>query len=256
VQNNHHEIAGRRGCRLYQGFPIEKSGKTKCEFRVFPIAARLARGVEFSEKALRKPAPEDAVKTLLLVVLLALPTVLHAETSFGPAYAPVGADFLGVRFGQAPSEDMVCTRGPCAEARRSLDHNSRVRILTSYKRAVDSSFLGPVEIASPRYDFFEDRLVRVMFRIECEKDSAAACVSSVLTSLGSGAELILLEKIVRQASAADQPIRQSIYRLQPGIVVMVDYPGRNDRWESPLVQIYDEHLMEKLRRAANPNYGH
>ena len=195
------------------------------------------------------------MKILLLAALLFLPAVTQAADVYGPVQAQAADfNFQGMHFGDSPYEDMICIRGPCSDAPWSIDHNSEVDLLTSYRRTRDLSFLGLVGISSPRYDFFDNRLVRVMFSLDCRQDSAEVCTEAVLSFFDRRFGIVPGEENQR-AISADRD-RVSVYRMFSDVILTVHHATPETRRRNAFIRIYDEELMNELRTRANPNYGH
>lgn len=195
------------------------------------------------------------MKIILLAILLLMPGVTQAETIFGPAQVETpGFDFQGLRFGQSPPEDMICIRGVCGdETAKSVGHNPDARILASYKRAQDLSFLGRIEISAPQYDFFENQLVRVMFTVDCRKAEQSRCLEEIVQHLTSRDAVVPRDEFHRVLTDGSE-IQFTAYEILSGIIMEIHQGTVAGRRKKPIVKIFDEKLMTKVRVAANPNY--
>ena len=188
---------------------------------------------------------------LLLFLILVVPLPVSAQGWDDPA--PALFVFQGIGFGEPPSADMICTRGDCPPGRESLTVNPHPEILTSYRRSVDLTHLAGVAISAPEYDFFDNRLTRIKFYLQCEAESAQACIEAVEFDLRTRYQATFLEEfhIFQGAGEEHRGVRCA---AEPGIFIDIHQFKRAGRWLEPIVKISDHALMEEARRAAYPDY--
>ncbi len=191
------------------------------------------------------------ILSLLLFLVLVVPLPVCAQDWVDQA--PAKFVFQGIGFGAPPAADMICTRGECPPGRESLTVNRHPRILTSYRRSVDLTHFSGVAISAPEYDFFDNRLTRIKFHLQCDAESAQACIEAVEFDLRTRYQATFLEEyhIVLGPGEEHRGVRCA---AEPGVFIDIHQYKRAGHWFEPVVKISDHALMEEARRAAYPDY--
>lgn len=185
---------------------------------------------------------------ILVVLIFACPLTAQEIRS---QTAPL--EFQGLRFGQPLHDDMLCTKGPCTFAQQGKIINKSESLISTYIKPNDITHYNFIEISSPKYDFWENRLVQVRFEIMCEPGKAESCIDSVYNGLNRQYAPIFIKEISKQKSSQDE-FKVKFYRTKSGEIIEVHRYKRRAKWTAPFVKIYNKELMDKVRFAANPNY--
>jgi len=185
-----------------------------------------------------------------VIALLGLALTLQAETEL--PFGVSGLDFGGVTLGQAPDKEMVCTRGPCfsVEGGEAVEiPQSRQYVFSIYKKPLDITHYGRVEVAAPQYYFYDNQLFQILVKVQCAADELDSCLDRITAQLNEDYELKPGYSLTTERSVLKE------FRTESGAVITVSYreqiPGEPD-W--PTVKIYDKTLMDQVRGALNPNY--
>lgn len=152
----------------------------------------------------------------------------------------------GIQFGTAPLPDMICIKGTCLDDLASGERTNR--LFVSYNKPLDLTHFGEVAISSPQYDYFEDQLFRISFKLLCRSGREDSCLVKVADELNYDYGLTPVQGTSQESNLSDF-INRDFY-TDSGLVVRLS-------WESgqgALAEIYDLPLMDTVRSTANPNY--
>lgn len=143
---------------------------------------------------------------------------------------------------------MFCVNGACATG----DGPAKKSIFTGYKKPLDLTRFGGVDISSPRYDFYNGQLVRIVFELECEKKEADRCTNRLVRALD---DLYGLDHVTMR-ELKPTPHRPGRVRqfLTPGDVMIEIRTGEDASSGRPLVKIYDKWMMDSIRMTVNPDF--
>lgn len=160
--------------------------------------------------------------------------------------------FQGLRFGQPPLDDMICTKGVAAVEQQGRVVRSQRSIVSSYKKRKDITHFNRVQISAPNYDYWQDQLFRVHFEVLCDSGNAELCMDSVYDGLDDQYGLKFLDETSGQLSEQDE-INVEYYLTDAGDIV--EFHHNVTRGTLLLyVKIYNKDLIDTVRLAANPKY--
>jgi hypothetical protein len=187
---------------------------------------------------------------LLLLLLQPLTGAMATTGSLGGAPAAAEFEFGGLRFGQGAPREMVCVGGACIETE---DGKPSKNPIASYKFPRDITFYGGVEISPPVYDFFEEQLIRVRFRLLCPPKKADQCSDDVLAALDEAFGMTAREQSTEELSSG-LSVTGRLGLLGSGDIVLLSRERISGAWRDPHVSIENPGRMDELRRALNPAY--
>jgi hypothetical protein len=184
------------------------------------------------------------MRLILLACVLLFPCLAQAEvqTTFGT-----------MTFGQPPEDGMICVVGPCSSEQLRADIRHNKIDLSDYIKPTDITNYGGWQISSPVYSFFEGRLVRVVFNIQCDKDQAQRCMKEVADALDLEYGLELLENFMMEFDET-LSIEAQTYKTGDDTVIYIGFNNSISRANSPTVFIQSHSMMEKMRKSINPDY--
>lgn len=189
----------------------------------------------------------------MVMFLLALAGTLNAGDIDYENMQANSLEFEGLRFGQPPLADMICTRGICPSGQQGKVVKKNESIVSTYKKEKDITHYNRIEISAPKYDFWENHLARVIFEVECAPETAEVCIDTVYDNLDSHYGLTWLDEVLASPSFKDE-FMVNFYMTDSGEIVEIHRYKRMGKWEHPFVRIYNKDFMDAIRIAANPNY--
>ncbi len=157
--------------------------------------------------------------------------------------------FGDIGFGDPPTQDMLCVGGPCDETTSSTAAKINDSILLSYQRSVDRTHLGSVAITTPRYDFHDNRLIRIQFNLICPPENLQSCAERLTHKLDDHYGLTLL-----QSPKTESSLPTGLYQSDSGEVV--SFFASKIEEDTPMlsVRFYNKPIMDEVRTEANPAY--
>lgn len=191
-------------------------------------------------------------KLYWVLIVLILASAFCAGSGFSADRPKSTFQFQGLRFGQPPIDDMICTKGIAAVEQRGRVVRSIRSIISRLKKIKDITHFNRVEISAPNYDFWQDQLFRVRFEVLCEPGNAELCMDSVYNGLDDQYGLRFLDGISSQLSEQDE-INVEFYLTDSGDIVEFDKNLRRGKLQL-YVKIYNKDLIDTVRLAANPKY--
>jgi len=188
--------------------------------------------------------------TLLLVMVA---PVAAAERVPLDTSRPPELIFNAQRFGSAPPPEMVCVHGHC---RPDTDPTMRpVRVpYSSYELSGGLNHFAGFAIEPPRYSYWEDRLYRVFFRVQCDPEAIDACFDALAAEFDARYGLTFVEKRNEEIPRlrAESHVRR--YVTRSGALVAFSYRREGPLTELPRVEIIDHGTAERVALASNPRY--
>jgi hypothetical protein len=164
----------------------------------------------------------------------------------GSSASTFESPFANFLFGQTPVTDMICTRGVCLDPQFKAD-------FSRYKMPLDISFFGSVEIGTPVYDYFENRLMRIVFSMVGNENNFNADLQSVVATFGRLQGMTLVRKI-RLPLSDKQEVWVNKYMTGQGHVVEIDRRKRHGLWVGTWVKYYDKVRLDEFNLTVNPKY--
>ncbi|MCM2264133.1 MAG: hypothetical protein NDI73_02965 [Desulfuromonadales bacterium] len=189
---------------------------------------------------------------LLICLLLSAPSLAADEIPAGQPQ-PVELEFGGYRFGQSPAANMVCFSGNCKSQAPGGD--GRVTFPFSiYETPGAVSTQTGMTVVNARYNFWEDRLYRVFFQVDCTPLSTEECLDDIVKSLDREYGLTPLA-----TSDSEQFVlgRRSITKefiLDAGAFVKIRAVRLDSGWQNPAVDIVDRGVADKAGSTLNPKF--
>jgi hypothetical protein len=118
---------------------------------------------------------------------------------------------------------------------------------------VSESQLGGVAISTPQFYFFQNRLLRIGFYLDCEPDTAELCMAALAETFNERYGMTLIRETYSSLSAQEASLVRH-YHTAAGEVVEIRRSMYDGVWSRPYVDFNDPVLRNVLRLAANPRY--
>ncbi|WP_148204275.1 hypothetical protein [Syntrophotalea carbinolica] len=187
----------------------------------------------------------------LIILILASP--LKAEDIFYENAQTGTIGFQGLRFGQPPSDDMICIGGPCSFGQQGKIIKKKRSIISTYKKSKDITHYNLIEISAPKYIFWENQFFRVSFQIICKPENAEQCIDTICSKLDRHYGLTLVGEVSEHINPQDE-LKVRLFLTKSGEIVEVHRYKSRGRWQQPFVRFYNKTLMDRVRLEVNPNY--
>ncbi len=176
--------------------------------------------------------------------------LLPALAENAPITVPLFGDF---HFGDVPRDDMLCVAGHCATGQIAVGHRNPGQLVSVYQLPVSESQLGGVAISTPQFSFFQNRLLRIGFYLDCEPDTAELCMAALAETFNGRYGMTLIRETYSSLSAQEASLVQH-YLTASGAKVEIRRLMHDRVWSRPYVNFNDPALSDVLRLAANPKY--
>jgi len=189
----------------------------------------------------------------LLLTLLLPATGIAADQSPVAPPEPLPLEFSGFRFGQSPGANMTCFSGYCKS--QSPGGDGRVSFPFSiYETPGAVTTLSGLTIVKPRYTFWEDRLFRVVFQVDCTPLEVDKCLDDITGTLDREYTLTPLSSSDQHQFAAGKRAVTREYQTESGAVIKVRVVVTKDGPHLPWVDIVDRRMADQVGSTLNPNY--
>lgn len=182
---------------------------------------------------------------LLLVVGLLSCSTLAAEQIPATRPDPVELEFSGYKFGQSPAANMVCYSGYCKSQAPGGD--GRIAFPFSvYETPGAVSTLSGLTIINPRYTFWQDRLYRVMFQVDCALLAPDQCLADIDTALDREYGLTpLASSDIRRFTEGQHTITKD-FRTNSGAFVRIRMTSMKDQKTLNVLDLVDKKMAEEV----------
>lgn len=189
---------------------------------------------------------------LLLHFLLSAP-VLAGDNSTSEQRQPIALEFSGYRFGQQPGANMVCFSGYCKSQAPGGD--GRVTFPFSiYETPGAVSTLSGLTIVNPRYTFWEDRLFRILFQVDCTPLEPEECLLDIVNTLDREYGLTPLSANDVQQFTTNRHISSREFATDSGAFVKIRAATMEDGPRMPSVDIVDRGMANLVGSTLSPTY--
>lgn len=190
---------------------------------------------------------------LLLLVLLPLPLALAADPVPPDAPLPIALEFGGYQFGKAPAANMVCFSGFCKSQAPGGD--GRISFpFSMYETPGAVSTLAGMTVTNARYTFWEDRLYRVFFQVDCAPLEPGECLDDVVRGLHREYGLTPLSTSDNERFVtATRSIMQD-FLTDSGAYVRVRSAKNSEGWLMPSVDIVDKGVADRVGSTLSPTF--
>jgi hypothetical protein len=189
---------------------------------------------------------------LFLTLLLPLPGIA-ADQSPLAAPEPLPLEFSGFRFGQPPAANMTCFTGYCKSQAPGGD--GRVAFPFSiYETPGAVTTLSALTIVLPRYTFWEDRLFRVVFQVDCTPLEVDECLDDITVALDREYTLTPLSSSDQHQFAAGRRAVTREYQTDSGAFIKVRAVVSKDGPHLPWIDIVDRRMADMVGSTLNPSY--
>ena len=160
-------------------------------------------------------------------------------------------EFQGVHFGDFPSVDMICIRGLCPVGEEGVGIKTHSLIPPTYNQRTAITHYHGVKITTPAFSYFDDKMFQVGFRIDCNPQGQQECIDAVIAGLDAEygitpLEVSAEERIISKESAG--------FMTDSGSLVLIRWDSDEKGIFLPSVKIFDESLINLVRKSLNPNY--
>ena len=189
---------------------------------------------------------------LFLTLLLPTPSIA-ADQSPVAAPEPLPLEFSGFRFGQPPGANMTCFGGYCKS--QSPGGDGRVSFPFSiYETPGAVTTLSGLTIVLPRYTFWEDRLFRVVFQVDCTPLAIDECLDDITVALDREYSLTPLSSSDQHQFAAGRRAVTREFQTESGAFIKVRAVITKEGPHLPWIDIVDRRMADLVGSTLNPNY--
>lgn len=189
----------------------------------------------------------------LLLALLLTPTLLHAAPAPSSDIEPLDLKFSGYRFGQSPSANMVCGGGYC-KARETGDSGRLDLPFSIYETPGALTTLGGLTIVRPRYTFWNDRLYRISFQVNCAPLETEECLDDIVRDLDREYGLTPLSANDFRNFVLDRRQIVRDFVSEAGAIIKIRGVRTGQEWQKPLVDIADRRMADQVGYTLNPEH--
>lgn len=189
---------------------------------------------------------------LAALLLGGLPGSASATGKVLDASVPPRLSFDGHAFGSIPTDAMTCRSGACPNPLPGAPQT--LLPLASYTVDGGRENVAGIPVTPPRYMYWQQRLFRIVFRLECDEQHGAACLAKVIEQLDARYGLTLLNENTLVGHVRDSRTEERLYVTRSGALVETRLARWLGEWELPLVEIFDKGTLDAAARAANPDY--
>lgn len=189
----------------------------------------------------------------LFILLAWLPAAALADETVPAQPAPVVLEFGGYRFGQSPSANMTCFSGYCKSQVPGGD--GRVTVPFSiYETPGAVSTLSSLMVVNPRYTFWEDRLFRIVFQVDCTPLDTLSCLDEIVKTLDREYVLKPLSSSDVSNFVEDKRLIVKEFRTDSGAFVKVNGFMQHGKPLKPWVDIVDRGMANLVGSTLSPTY--
>lgn len=189
---------------------------------------------------------------LLLFLLLTQPVLATHGTPAGQTQ-PVELEFGGYRFGQSPAANMICQSGFCKSQAPGGD--GRVSFpFSMYETPGAVSTQVGMTIVNVRYNFWEDYLYRIVFRVDCAPQATEECIDDLIKSLDREYGLTPLSTSDTQHFITGKRSILREFVTESGALVRIRAASNQGEWHMPNVDIVDKGVADRVGSTLSPSY--
>lgn len=195
------------------------------------------------------------VRTALILLLFwgILAAPLLAENPPDGQLSPVDFEFGGYKFGQSPSANMVCVSGFCKSQAPGGDGDFTSPFSVYETPGAVSTQIG-MNVVNPRYNFWEDQLYRIGFRVDCTPQAPEECFDDLIRALDREYDLTPLTKSDWQQFVSGRRSLLREFVSNTGAIVRVRVSSHADEWNQPYVDIVDKSIADRVGSTLSPRY--
>ena len=162
-------------------------------------------------------------------------------------------NYQGLQIGQPPDPGMVCIKGNCI-SKKNDDIKNLKNPVSTYVMTEDKCLFDNVKTTVPEYSYFEDRLFKIVFRLECSEINYEACITSAVKTFDDKFGLTLLVATKTDYAALDISYMVYEYVTKSGALISVSQEFKFGKSGDPHVEIFDKGLIDKVNLSVNPEY--
>ncbi|MCD6526114.1 MAG: hypothetical protein J7K75_03870 [Desulfuromonas sp.] len=150
--------------------------------------------------------------------------------------------------GFSPTNQMQCVRGAC-----SSDPNQHNFMVASYTRLTDPlSFCGYV-ITQPQYDFYQDELFRVRFKLNATETDPESCLEIIEQELVARYQMTCVSEYEDRYDDTRSTLKL-VFQSDAGVVAQIVWKKFGHCWGTPYVKLQKTELINALNKTMNPQY--
>lgn len=191
---------------------------------------------------------------LLVLALLSAPaSPVFAETN-ATVVPSVELKFSGYRFGQEPAANMVCLSGYCKSQAPGGDGLVTFPFST-YGTPGAVTTLPGLLVVNPRYTFWDNRLYRIFFQVDCTPMEMEECVNDIVTALDHEYSLTALSSNESRQFVLSRHVISREFVTESGAIVKIRATAHEGGEPlMPMVDISDKEMANQIGSSLNPNF--
>jgi hypothetical protein len=189
----------------------------------------------------------------LLIAWFFSATAFAADTAPAEPPQPVVLDFGGYHFGQSPAANMVCFSGFCKSQAPGGD--GRVTFPFSiYETPGAVSSVAGLMVINPRYTFWENRLFRVVFQVDCTPLETGECLDDIEKTLGREYDLTPLSATEVLQFTTNKHFILKEYVTGSSALIKIRSASFEDESHMPVVDIVDKGMADLVGSTLSPTF--
>jgi hypothetical protein len=206
-----------------------------------------------SDAAVSKEISLRTVLTLFLLILLSMPAVAAETPAPPPDPEPVSLEFSGYKFGRSPSANMVCSHGYCKSQAPGGD--GRITLPYSTYETPDAvSTLAGLTVVRPRYTYWDDRLYRVFFQVDCSPLEIDECLDDIVTTLDREYGCLPLSSTETRQFVTDRHVVVKEFLTESGAFIKVRAVTLEGEAQMPMIDIVDKGIANLVGTSLSPTF--
>lgn len=142
---------------------------------------------------------------------------------------------------------MRCIKGGC------LQPDKNKHIIDSFIKPSDEKTFCGLKISSPQYDFYKNKLFRIIFRFEDIDEEHNAIFSSITHKLKQHYGMRMVSDTERQIDSY-RSSHVVVLASEHGVVAKIVSYKYGSCWITPYVKLQKTELINTLNKAMNPKY--
>jgi len=188
----------------------------------------------------------------LLCLLLSVPSLAANENPAGQPQ-PIEFEFGGYRFGQSPAANMICFSGYCKSQAPGGDGRVTIPFSIYETPGAVSTQIG-MTVVNARYNFWEDRLYRVFFQVDCTPLSTEECLDDMVRDLDREYGLTPLASSDYQQFVLRRRSIIKDFIMDSGAFLKIRAGSLDGIWQKPTVDIVDKGVADKAGSTLSPKF--
>jgi len=154
--------------------------------------------------------------------------------------------FAEFNFGDLKNPELICIKGAGIDPSFEYDYSK-------YKMPTDINFYGGVQVSTPAYHYYNNKLFRITFTTIQKGKFFDRDLHYVISKLKDQYGVVV-EKIHQTENTSEVHSWHDVYITSDGNVIDIGRKKINGSWSEAFVRIYDQYLVDGFCLDVNPDY--